>query len=190
VRPLGVRVNVSTNTVYNLGREIINGAENTSNLLRSTWDHRVDNRNKEVVDAQVGARYTFNDVRYSLNSRLDRSYVSRAFYSQLRVRLPEGWRVMAGLDYQLYSGDVFGPGRHVPLLRAEVSRMLLNDRVELRLEGRDLLDRNVGVDYSNTATYVQEERVNTLGRYVMLRAVYNLAGARRPGGMVMQAAGG
>jgi hypothetical protein len=186
IRPLGIRLNASTQNVFNRGAEFINDQENASTILRSTWDLRVDNREKEVLDAMAGARLTFNDVRYSLNSRLNRSYINRTFYGEIGYRLAEGWRVTTGLDYNVYAGGVVGEGSRVPLLRAEISRMVMNNRAEIRLEGRDLLNQSVGVNYSNTSTYIQEERIESLGRYVMLKFVYNLGGSgARPGGGVM-----
>lgn len=182
VRPLGLKVNLSTHTMYNRGVEYVNGAENAARILRSAWDLRLENRDKDVVDALAGARLTFNDVRYSLNPALDRAYVNRTFYGELTYHFAAGWRATTALDYNLYADDVSGSGRSVPLWRAELARTVMNDRAEVRLVARDLLDRNVGVSYTNASTYVQEEHVDTLGRYVMLQFVYNLSGVRRSGG--------
>ena len=80
-------------------------------------------------------------------------------------------------QYRLYSEAVFGNARSVPLWHAELSRTI--SRVEIKLAARDLLNRNVGVNYSNTSSYIEEEHVATLGRYVMLQVVYNLSGVAR-----------
>ena len=48
----------------------------------------------------------------------------------------------------------------------------------LSWESRDLFNQNLGVTFSNTATYIQEQRVETLGRYIMLRVSWKLNALR------------
>ncbi len=183
VRLIAGRANLSANSLYNRGVEFINGAENTSDLLRTTLDLRVENRNKERLDLQAGARYTFNNASYSLNPQLDRAYVNRTFYTELGWTPTDAWDFRTKLDYHLYADGVFGDGRSVPLWEATASRAFMEGKAQVELVARDLLDRNLGVSYTNTASYIQEERVNNLGRYVLLRFVYNLAGGGPgPGG--------
>jgi len=47
------------------------------------------------------------------------------------------------------------------------------------LTGLDLLDRNEGISFTNSGNFVREERINSLGRYVMLTFIYRLSGSRR-----------
>lgn len=178
VRPLGISVEVTNQTAFNRGVEFINGAANTSNLLRSTVGLELENRVKDQFDVEVGARYTFNDVRYSLGARLDQQYVNRTYYGQAAWTPPGGWRFATGLDYTRYADEVFGDGRSVPLWRAEASKTLFGERLQVQLVALDLLDQNQGIQFTNTNTYIQEERVESLGRYAMLKLVYSL----KPGG--------
>lgn len=179
LRPIGSKINISSQTMLNRGIEFINGAENGARILRSNWNVRLENRNKDVVDASVGARYTFNDARYSLNPAMNQQYVNRTYYGEINYQISDTWRVSTSFDYNLYSKEVFGSGRSVPLWHAELSRMVMNDRTEIKLIVRDVLNKNVGVTYSATNTYLEEEYVDSLGRYVMLKAVYNISGVRR-----------
>ena len=59
----------------------------------------------------------------------------------------------------------------------------MNNKAEIQLVGLDLLNRNVSVNYSNTGNFIQEERINSLGRYFMLKFVYNLSGIGNRGGI-------
>ena len=183
VRPLRGLVNLSANTFYDRGLELVNGAENASDLWRTTLDLRLENRDKERLDLQVGARYAFNNASYALSPQRDRAYVNRTFYAELGWTPTDAWDLRTKLDLTLYADDVFGEGRVVPLWEATASRSFMDGRAQVELVARDLLDRNVGVSFTNTPSYVQEERVDSLGRYVLLRLVYNLSsGGPRPGG--------
>ena len=71
----------------------------------------------------------------------------------------------------------FGRQDNIALLNASLSYLLLRNRGEIRLDIYDILDRNKGINYTNSSTYVEEERVLSLGRYVMLKLIY------RPKGM-------
>ena len=181
IRPLGIGVNLSSQTMYNNGQEFLNDEVNKARILRQTIDLRLNNRNNEVVDALVGAKYTFNTTDYSLNPTLNQSYVNRTFYTEVNYYIGDRWRMSTGLDYQLYADEVFGDGQQVPLLRAEVSRLVMNNKAEIQLVGLDLLNRNLGVNFTNTGTYIREEQVQTLGRYIMLKFIYNLSGLSRRG---------
>ncbi|MEM1096391.1 MAG: TonB-dependent receptor [Bacteroidota bacterium] len=181
IRPLGLRVGISNNMVYNRGLEIINDAENQANLLRNTVGLRLENRNKEVFDVMAGTRLAFNVTRYSLNPGLDQNYLNRTFYASAAVDLGKGWRISTELDYQAYAEEVFGEGQRVALWEAKISRTMLRERATLELVGLDLLDQNVGIDFRNQPTFIEETRMNALGRYLMLRFVYNLSANGRSG---------
>ncbi|MEM0962736.1 MAG: outer membrane beta-barrel protein [Bacteroidota bacterium] len=186
VRPLASRVSVSTNGVYNRAIELVNAEENVSSLLRATVNLRIENRTKDRFDLVGGARVTYNNVAYSLNPQLDRDYVNRGFFAELGWSPSEAWEFRTEIDVNVFGDAVAGASagaRSVPLWRAEAARTILDGRARVELEATDLLDRNLGIDFTNAASFVQESRVNTLGRYVLMRFVYNLgASGGRPGG--------
>ncbi len=170
--------------MYNRGIELINEEENQTKILRNTIDVRLENRDKEFVDALIGTRLTFNVNQYSLNPDLSQNYLNRTVYAEFSYTLDEAWRFTTALDYRQYAEEVFGTGQNIPLLRAEVSRYLLGDRVEIKLVALDLLDKNLGINYTNSSNYIQQTQVNTLGRYFMLKFVYNLSGIGGRGGNI------
>ena len=184
LRALGAKINISNEAMYNRGIELINQEENQTKILRNTIGLRLENRNKETVDAMIGTRLTFNVNQYSLNPDLSQNYLNRTFYAEFSYTLNEDWRFTTALDYRQYAKEVFGTGQNIPLLRAEVSRYLLGNHVEVKLVAQDLLDKNLGINYTNSSNYIQQTQVSTLGRYFMLKFVYNLSGLGGRGGNV------
>lgn len=176
IRAIGARINLSNSGMYNRGLEFINGEENRSDILRNTVSAKLDNRNKDFFDVSVGARYTFNVVKYSLNQELNQNYVTRTYTADATVYLGDAWQLSASMDYRAYSQDVFGQSTNIPLLGAKITRSILNQRADIQLVGLDLLDRNEGINFSNFGNLIQEERIASLGRYVMLKFVYRLSG--------------
>lgn len=180
VRPIKARVRLSANTLYNRAIELVNAEDNTSNLFRTSARLSLENRNKEVVDASLGVRLTYNNVAYSLNPQLDRDYITRGLTASFGWTPTDEWGFRTVFDLDVYGDAVVGGGtvtRSVPLWRAEASRSFLDGRARVELVATDLLDRNLGVTFNNTASYVEEQRVNSLGRYVLMRLVYNLGPA-------------
>ena len=176
IRPIGARINLSNSLLYSTGSEFVNQAENVSRIRRNTVDIVVENRTKDLYDIRAGSRLTFNNVDYSLNEELNQSYVNSTLYASGTYYLGELWTLNTSLNYRIYDQDVFGTGQNVVLLEAYISRLFLQDRAEVQLVGLDLLNQNQGVNFTNSSTYIQEERIESLGRYVMLKFVYHLSG--------------
>ena len=175
VRPLGVEINVSNNPFLERSLEYVNGAENRARILRHTINVNLNNRNADLFDIRAGARYTFNVVSYSLNEAQNQQYVNRTYYADATLYLTEKWRVAGSLDYRIYSREVFGDVGSVPILGASVARSVMNERADIELAGFDLLGRNEDVRFSNTNTYIREERIASLGRHILLKFSYRLS---------------
>ncbi|OZC03372.1 TonB-dependent receptor [Rubricoccus marinus] len=191
-KPIKSRVSLSANTLFNRAVEIINGDENASSLFRGTLNATVQNRNKERFDLSIGPKITYNNAAYSLNPQLDRSYVNWGLSAGLGWTPSDAFEISTDFDLDVYGNAVAGGSastQAVPLWRASAAYTIMQGRGRIELVATDLLDRNLGVTYNNTASYLEEERVSSLGRYVLLRFVYDLAGSGggpgRPGIRIM-----
>ena len=184
IRRLGVDVDLDYRVSYSRGWEQVNRQTNRSRVLRNTVDASLENRAKDVFDLRVGASFTFNDVEYSLNQALNRDYVNSRYHARGTLYLGAwtlgstfNWRVY---DEDLYNqggqsgGEVNSPGRNVARWDASFSRRVFNDRAELELRAYDLLNQNQAVNISNSASFIQESRTESLGQYFMVRVMYRL----------------
>jgi hypothetical protein len=145
----------------------------------------LENRDKAVFDVRVGGRFTFNNVDYSLNEEFDQNYVDQRLYANGSLYYGAGWTLASSLNYEFFDQEIFGPGQNVARLEASISRFVMNDRVQVQLVGKDLLNQSLGVTLTNTSAYIEEERVETLGRYLLLSVTYQLGpqrGGRGGGG--------
>jgi hypothetical protein len=185
LRALRTKVDVSASTFYRRSVELLNGAENASDLARTGLSVSVENQRQTVADVRVGARYTWNTSAYELSPEFDRSYLSRTFFGEAGVNLGKGWRAETSLDLELYPDDVFGSAQQVPLWQAELSKEV-GSRIQVQLVGMDLLNQGLGISYSDTGSFVQEERVDSLGRYVLLKLTYRLTPGGQSGGPRIQ----
>ncbi len=181
IRSVGARINLNYSFNYTRGVEILNELENNSRVLRNTIEASIDNRDKEIFDVRAGARYSFNDIQNTLNQDLNQVYLDRTFYGNAMLHYGAGWTFSTTLNYRLYDESVFGVGdRNVAMLQASISKLAMNNRVELELIGFDILDQNKGVAYTTGTSFIQERRTESLGQYIMLKVMYRL-GSRRGG---------
>ena len=175
IRSVGARINLNYSFSYTRGVEILNGSENNSTVLRNTIDASIDNRTKDLFDVRVGARFAFNDVEYSLNPELNQGYLDKTFYGNGMLHYGAGWTLSATLNYRLFDEDVFGAAdRNIAMLQASISKLAMDNRVEIELVGFDILDQNKGVTYTTGTSFIEERRSESLGRYVMLKVMYRL----------------
>jgi len=188
LRPIGAKFSLNLNGMYNRGIEFINSDENRSTTLRNTVKLTVENRDKDLFDLAVSGSLTFNDVQYSLNEQLNQNYTNSSFSGRASVYVGETWEISTELDYRMYSQEVFGDQRNLPLWEASITKSLIGQKADIQLMALDLLDRNEGISFSNSGNYIREERINSLGRYVMLKFIYRLSGSGREsrgGGFIM-----
>ena len=182
IRPLGMKVNLNYNGMYNRGLEFVNGEESTNRTLRNTVRTTLENRDKEQFDLAVTASLTFNDVKYSINERQNQNYMNSSYEVRGSLYLGETWEISSSLDYRMYSQEAFGDAKNIPLWEASITKSLIGQHADLQLVALDLLDRNEGINISNTGTTLREERIDSLGRYVMLKFIYRLSGTGRDQG--------
>ena len=175
---IGAEINVSYNANYSTGTEFVNGEENISKILRHTVDLSMENRDKEVFEIRAGGRFTFNNVDYSINQDFAQDYLNRTLYANGSLYFGDGWTLESRLNYQFFDQEIFGEGQNVAALQASLSRFVMNDRAQIKLVAMDLLNQNQGVSLTNTSAYIQESRVQTLGRYVMLSMSWQLGPQR------------
>jgi hypothetical protein len=181
LRAIGAKLDLRYQLSYATGEDFVNQAKNVSRILQNTLTAGLENRTKDLFDIRTGASLTFNNVTYSLNQDLNQKYLNSTLYANGTYYLGLAWTFNTSLDYRIYDQDVFA-GQNVALLGASVSRTFLDERAEIQLIGMDLLNQNQGVNITNSPSYIQEERIESLGRYMMLKFMYRLGRGRGPRG--------
>ncbi|MCG8466853.1 MAG: outer membrane beta-barrel family protein, partial [Gemmatimonadetes bacterium] len=142
-------------------------------IIGSRLGGNIENRRKDRFDVRAGGSLSFNDASYSLNEELDQSYINSTLFGNGSLYLGS-WTLGSELTYRIFDQDVFGPGENVALWEASISKLFMGDRAEIRLVAFDLLNQNQGVRFTSSANFIQEQRTQSLGQYVMLNFVYHL----------------
>jgi hypothetical protein len=177
IRKLHIKTRVSTSMNYRNNIVFINGLESDANRYSGGLNLSFENRKKDNFDAEIGGRWNFNQVFYTLDDQLNQSYINQSYFTNLVLSALKGWNFKTGLDVNFYSEESFGEAAVIPIWTASISRYLLKEqRGEIRLSVFDLLNQNVGISRTSNLNYIESSEINSLGRYVMLSAIYNLKG--------------
>ena len=107
-----------------------------------------------------------------MNKDLNQSYINSTIDVEAYWNPSDNWSLESSLLYRIFDRDIFGGGQDVALLNLSLARLLLGGRGNQQFELNDVLNRNQGVTITNAATYIQEARVVSLGRYMMLKFTY------------------
>lgn len=180
IRPLKINFSTRFNNTYNRGILFVNDVENTTNRLLNSLEVSFDNRRKVWTDWTIGTEVSQNSTQYSVSTSLNQSFVNQRYFGEITVFPDKKWAIGTGIDCTIYSKEVFGEARAIPLWRASVTRYVLkNNKGQIKLAAFDLLNQNIGISRSSQFNYIEEERVRNLARYFMLSFSYSLAGFKR-----------
>ena len=186
IRKLGIEINLDYGINYSEGMEVINRESNESRVITNSVGFGLSNRNRERFEISANANFTFNDVEYSLNQALNRDYVNSRYSANGTLYLG-AWTLGSGFSWMVYDQNLYNmgrvtrgepvspsPGRNVARWDVQGSRRLLNDRAELQIHANDLLNQSQAVNISNSGSFIQESRTQSLGQYFMVRVIYRL----------------
>ena len=172
IRSLGIEWDLRSDLNVEEGAEVINDEENDSQVLRSRLGLDISYWHYDVAGITTSGRITYNRVRYSLNENLNQSYINGTVDVEAYWHPSDNWSFESSLLYRMFDHDLFGAGQDVVLLNLSLSRQLFEGHGNLQLELNDVLSRDQDVSLINAATYIQETRIVSLGRYVMLKFAY------------------
>lgn len=177
IRPIKMNIRLTYNALWNKGLLYVNNVENTSDRQRHTFGLSFDNRKKDLVDFTVGAKISHNQSTYSISDGLNQTYLDQRYYADLIITPSGKWEFSSNFDYTIYSDESFGAQQKVPIWKADISYYILKgNRGKLTLSAFDILNQNIGINRSSQLNYVEEERIRSLGRYVMLTFAYSISG--------------
>jgi outer membrane receptor protein involved in Fe transport len=167
------RFSLGTNSSYNKYISLVNDAKNLTKTLTTGGNVRLDFRLRDSFDINLNARVSNNNTKYSLQSNLNRSFLTHDYELGFNWTMPYNFRIGSDFNYQFYSGQGFGANQSIPIWSASMSKYVLkNKRGEIKLSVFDILNKSTGFSRTADANYIQDETINSLRRYAMLSFTY------------------
>ncbi len=174
---LASKLNLTANyDVYN-GNYLVNGFNNPYNRKEIRLGGNLSNKNIELIEILVGYKWSGNKVAYDLEVQQNQSYNRQLFYTELTLKLADSWTIGSVIDYSKYSNASFGAATDIAIWQAGIEyHFLAKKRGTLKISGHDLLNQNIGINRISQLNFLQEQRIQSLGRYFLLSFSYALSG--------------
>ena len=184
IRFAKMKYRISNRITRNTGNAINNGSEFGTRTLNNTLGLSIENAKKEKVDWLVGTRITNNATKSEDVATVNQNLSNTSYYSDVTWYFAKKWSLTSLFDLTVYSNNGIAIGNEVALWRASVQRdFLKNDRGQFKFSVFDLLNQNVGVTQTTNLNYIQEQQIQSLGRYFMLAFTYKLSNYQSNGGI-------
>ena len=176
IRPLKINLRTRLNT--NLGRDInlINLSEDFVNRFSQGVSFTFDNRKKDVLDLSLTLSYDYNQNNFTTNTNLNNSFNQYGLRSNANVVLGKGWTFTTDYNLTSFSQERFGDNNTISIWGANISKLFMQNKLQLSLNVFDILNQNRGINRVALENLVSETISNSIGRYFMLTAQYNLRG--------------
>lgn len=184
IKFLASKINLTANyDVYN-GNYLVNGFNNPFNRKELRLGGNIANKHTEIIEILVGYKWAQNKVAYAAEVQQNQSYNRQIVYGELTLNLSDSWSISSVLDYSKYSSVSFGDATNLAIWEAGIEyHFLANKRGTLKVSGHDLLNQNIGINRTSQLNFVQEQRIQSLGRYFLLSFSYALSGFNRDDGI-------
>ncbi len=185
-RPLKVTYSVSTQLQISKYNSFLNGF--SSPVFESNFDFKfsLQNRKTDYVSIEAGIRWNGNRLSYEINEDFNQSYSNLDYFLISDFYLPAGITISSELHYNRYSSDGFSDNPKYYLWVARLSKLFLNNKIELTLSAHDILNQNIGYRRYGTATAISEENFQNLGQYFLLGLNYKIGKGKKDNGMKIQ----
>lgn len=170
------RINFDADAGYNRSTLYVNGKPDRVDRWQGSLGLSLEYNKKKWIDAVAGVRWGFNTTRLAASESLDQDFFEQNLFADLTIKPAKTWSIEQSIDYTAYRGSAFPNTELGPIWRASVSKFLWKNKLQLKLSAFDLLGKNTGIYRSSQFNFLQEERVNALGRYVMISATWALSG--------------
>lgn len=151
--------------------EELNHTKNTAAEVGVTLSSNISER----LDFTLSSRTSFNDVKSSLNSRLNDNYWNQNTTGRLYWRFYKSLVFRTELSHQYYAGLSEGFDTQFLLWNASIGvKFMKNDQAELQLSVFDLLSQNQSVSRTVSDAYYEDSHTEVLQQYFMLTFRYQI----------------
>lgn len=154
---------------------LINGVSNKSNSYNYNLGAVLASNISEYVDFTLSYSANINDVKNTLQPRLNNNYVSQSAGLSANLLTKKGTFFQNEISNESYKGLTDGFNQTYWLWNMAVGQKFLKDQKgEIKLSVFDLLKQNRSISRDVTESYVQDTRNQVLQQYFMLTFTYKL----------------
>ncbi|MGE5105911.1 MAG: outer membrane beta-barrel protein, partial [Sphingobacteriales bacterium] len=175
LKKIHTRFSFGTNTILYNSYNFLNGAKNNIKNIAINPRTSVTYTFKEKVDIAASARFSYNEIKYSLEKAFNDNYWRNTYELEANINLLWNIAINNELTYTSNTGRSQGFNRHIALWNASITKgMFKYKRGTLKLSVYDLLNQNIGISRNANLNFIEDARYTVLNRFYMLSFTYSL----------------
>ena len=168
-------LNFNTGFGYSKTIQFINTVRNNIYNISVDPNLEITKSFKDKFDLTIGAGFTYNKAKYSLQSTLNNSYFTQDYTIDAGWQLPKNFYLSTDFRYTISTQRSAGFNAKVPLWNASFSKLFLkHNRGELKLSVYDLLNENQAIIRNTNSNYIEDQNNRVLKRFFLLGFTYSL----------------
>lgn len=175
LRFMKANFNFNTGAGYSKTIQFINTVANNIYNFSIDPNLEITKSFKDKFDLTVGAGFTYNKAKYSLQSSLNNEYFTQNYSIDAGWQLPKNFYLSTDFRYTISSQRAAGFNAKVPLWNASFSKLFLKyNRGELKLSVYDLLNENQAIVRNTNSNYIEDQNNRVLKRFFLIGFTYSL----------------
>jgi hypothetical protein len=194
IQKLLSRFNLGASASQNQGTNLIDDEETDIAVSTLGGNARYNFTFKEIFTLDLSANIRSSNTDNESKLLQDQEFINSTYTAETNITVLKNWQLAADFNYFIYDSKTTDFKQSLPIMNIWLSRFLLKANAgEIRVGVSNLFDKSLGITQTAAQNYIQQERLNNLGRYFMVSFTYALnkqlnpmgGGGRRGGGMRM-----
>ncbi len=171
------RISLSNNLMFSDNILFVNSTENKVKRVNDRISLALDNMKKDVADLRFGTNISINSTSYSQSKEQNQNYLDSEYFIDLDIDLPNDWNFNTFLRHNIYSEEDFGEQISLSRWKASLSKIFgQTKKLRAELTVFDILNQNQNINRTTNLNYIQDERMESIGRYILVSLSYSFSG--------------
>lgn len=146
----------------NVGKNLVLSQRLSTTITLGKW-----------LETNIGANYSYNQTKFSLNTRLNSTLNNWSLSHYARFFLPKNFIFIYDIDKSINNGYANNVKANPLLINSSLEKTISKKyNASLRLNAYDLLNENTNVNRVVANNSITDTRTNQLGRYFMLNLIF------------------
>ena len=156
-----------------------------SPVQNNTYDLRlsINNRKTDFVNIETGLAINLNTQSFEINPDFNQTYFNTDYFLDFDIYLSKTWTLSSDFSFRKYSNEMFADSPSYKLWSASISKLLFNNKLEIRASVFDILNENIGFRRYGGANSVGQMEFNNLGQYFLLGLNYKIGKGEKKSGI-------